>query len=166
MKYKKHVGAFVAIVAGILLLAWMSGGFRERFDQVPIFTGGKDKNNDAIVFNKIKDIAVSMGYKPYDLAWRGAEKYGPIYKSATTVPTKDEFLSQFGGKTTYSQLTGDDKLLVDVLYEYFYGSSSSSPPAGSPASSVPPMTATIPSPCSHSFKSIPGGTMEFRCFDN
>lgn len=40
-------------------------------------------------------------------------------------------------------------------------------PAPSPASSssTQPMTVGIPSPCRPSYKSIPGGSMEFKCYD-
>lgn len=64
--------------------------------------------------------------------------------------------------------TIDDVNFFYWLYVYLFGvpSSSSTPSSPAPAasSSTQPMTVGVPSPCHPSFKSIPGGSLEFKCF--
>lgn len=196
MKLKGRTLAFVAIVAGILLLVWMSGGFREGFTQVPVITkddiqaaGAKQPGSPALQqlmawlntnYPSLTGTFVSSTVMYFYI-------FGTQYSGITTPPSFDDFFNMMAsGYAAYgmSGVTGDELKksylsrgddISDAIYKYYFGTPMptppsttppASPPAGSPASSAPPMTATIPSPCSHSFKSIPGGTMEFRCFDS
>jgi hypothetical protein len=43
--------------------------------------------------------------------------------------------------------------------------SASTNPSPASSSSTQPMTIGVPSPCRNSYKSIPGGSMEFKCFN-
>lgn len=58
-------------------------------------------------------------------------------------------------------------------YVYLFGKPSSASPIAAKTNSTPspasssstqPMTLSVPSPCRPSYKSIPGGSMEFKCF--
>ena len=170
MKLKQRHWILIGILAIILALVRRSGGFREGFNSVPIFKG--DYNTDKPLIDKLTNMAKSVGIKETDEVIRIASNYGSTYTSSTSVPTKDEFVSQVsnGKLTSYSQVTGDDKLSIDVVYSYFYGSSpsistsSSTTPSPASSSSTQPMTLSVPSPCRPSYKSIPGGSMEFKCF--
>jgi hypothetical protein len=51
-------------------------------------------------------------------------------------------------------------------YVYLFGKPGSpSTPSPASSSSTQPMTIGVPSPCRPSYKSIPGGSMEFKCFN-
>ena len=86
--------------------------------------------------------------------------------------------------TTPDAFTGNP--YADIVYQYYYGPSSATPyvappppppstptppppapPTPSPAASMVPSQsspADVPSPCQAGLKSIPGGSMEFKCF--
>ena len=159
MKLKRGDWTLILVVVVVLALVWYSSGFREGFSSVPLPTGSP--TTDQPINDKLNQIATSLGYSGVD-AFRVVADYGPKYTAATSVPTKDEFISQAtnGKITSYSALTGDDKSKADIAYQYFYGST----PSPAASSSTQPMTLPIPSPCRPEYKSIPGGTMEFKCF--
>lgn len=78
-----------------------------------------------------------------------------------------------------------NRIYANAIYNYYFGNPPapvpyvpptppSSPPTTQPSkptpapassSSTQPMTVPIPSPCHPSYKNIPGGSMEFKCFN-
>lgn len=95
-----------------------------------------------------------------------------VYTSLTSTPTQDVFTSQLtGGQfTTFAAAPQMTQQIVTVLYQYFFGPSAtpSTPPTSTPSPSSTPGTtpSSIPSPtsCNPAYTSVPGGTMEYKCF--
>lgn len=170
MKFGQREWTAFTIIVGLLLLLWIGGGFREDMTGVQTLTGNEtvDKPYIDSVINKLESIATSLGYdKGYALdAGKLVQIYSPIYTSATSVPSKDTFVSQISnGKTsTYDKLSSEEKIQVDITYQYFYGNSTATTPVPATSSSTQPMNVGVPTPCRPSYKSIPGGSLEFKCF--
>lgn len=96
----------------------------------------------------------------------------------TTYPSKeplrvDDFLPVVNQGQKPSPQTKDDINLYYWFYVYVFGKPGSSPsipatsstPSPASSSSTQPMTLSVPSPCRPEYKSIPGGSMEFKCFN-
>jgi hypothetical protein len=117
--------------------------------------------------------------------------FGTQYSSVSSPPSFDDFFNMFAnGYTAYgmSGVTGDNlkksyiargDAISDAIYKYYFGTSMPTPPSTKPSpiaaktnpspmpassSSTQPKTVGVPSPCRPSYKSIPGGSMEFKCF--
>lgn len=172
----------VGVVAVVLILAlvFTSRGLRENLTGVQTLTMS-DIQNVTPTYNqvapKLLEINNSMGNTPNVLqaAILQMPQASTIYTNATSTPSKDTFMSQLSGGTyaTFAAAPAVDQQIVSVLYEYFFGSSApaSSPPAPTPTpapSTTPgttPSSTPAPTTCVPAYKSVPGGTMEFKCFN-
>ena len=161
----------VGVLLLILAVVWASGGFREGFSPFPKFgvancPAGSTPNNygtcDLPCPSGTTSLPNGLCRTPIEYGTEDAQppRGPPTSCSSGTLFNGICFMPCDAGYSLVADARGD------VLCQATISGSSSSPPAGSAASQAPPMTATIPSPCQHAFKSIPGGTMEFRCFDN
>lgn len=114
------------------------------------------------------------------------QHYGTIVPSLSGPPNVDDFLRQIittldnGNQDQLEVVYNDYKAglnsstswFSNAIYTYYFGTAPPAPPAppapsisGNTSSTiVPPKKST--SPCYPEFKSIPGGTMEFRCFNS
>lgn len=176
MKLKQRDWVLIGIVVIIIALVWRSGGFKEGMTGVLPLTKSDVDNNTAAaqqVKSKLISIQNSLGYTDVNIG--NSFLYGIVdimQLYPITPPTKDDLAKLFGtkiGLTTYAQMPDEFRHPVDITYQYFNGStpsvpSSSSTPSPASSSSTQPSTIGVPSPCRPSYKSIPGGSMEFKCF--
>lgn len=167
------------IVAVVLILALMftSKGLRENLTGVQTLTAADIQNVTPAynqVASKLLQINSAQGNPPNTVtdAMLEMPSVSTIYTSLTSTPTKDAFMSQLTGgqMTTFAAAPTNYQQIVGLLYEYFFGSSAapSTPPTPTPAPSTPgttPSSTPAPTTCNPAYKSVPGGTMEFKCFN-
>jgi hypothetical protein len=174
MKLKRREWILILVAVGILLLVWLSGGIQEGFTMPSVPSDSDMRSNTPAAQdfrNKLQTIAKSLGYPDPGHAEDLLGLFRTQYQNLPQNTTRDQFISAVsGGQTpTFSQVDNSDKPGVDTAYNYLFGNSSSSSsakltPSPASSSSTQPKTVGIPSPCHPSYKSIPGGSMEFKCF--
>jgi hypothetical protein len=147
---------------------------------IPWPSGTTDSQKQEIIYFNVATF--------YDIA--GGDKFASFVSSLPSSVTPDTVIPQFytwlkanasftGNETFTPTFIGlvkkgqptvntiDDINWFYWLYVYLFGvpsSPSSSTPSPAASSSTQPMTVGIPTPCRPQYKSIPGGSMEFKCF--
>jgi hypothetical protein len=154
----------LAIVA-VLALVWFTGGIREMFQNpmpqptMPTCPQGYNANKDGNCY------FCANGSTNLGMFCDGAGT-----KAATAKPFSCADGGVIQGETCMSCPSGfslgSDKgfpiCVSNSPNPSPMGAKTNPSPAGSP--STQPMTIGVPSPCRSSYKSIPGGSMEFKCF--
>jgi hypothetical protein len=178
MRIRKQTWAILLVLVAVVALVWVSGGMREGFTMPSVPSDSDLRSNTPAAQdfrNKLQTIAKSLGYPDAGHAEDLLGLFRTQYQNLPQNTTRDQFISTLsGGQTpTFSQVDNSDKPGVDTAYNYLFGNPGSSPtlpassstPSPASSSSTQPMTVGVPSPCRNSYKSIPGGSMEFKCFD-
>ncbi len=176
MKLKRREWILILAVVGVLALVWVSGGIREGFDQSANFgtpncpTGSKPNNYGSCdgpcpTGTTTQPDGSCMKQSGYSQMTSGAPQVTPTSCSTGTLFQGACYIPCDPGSTFMADARGDV-----ICQSTISGSSTSSSssakltPTPASSSSTQPKTVGIPAPCRPSYKSIPGGSMEFKCF--
>lgn len=177
MRIRKSVWIAILVILAVVALAWGLGGFREGFDRntatpvLPVCPSGSTAKPDGSCRGQCPS---GETLDPSGFCKDGSNnpkgfppKVAPLGCTSGTnsVIVQDQcYFPCQSGYTVQVDSFGVAMCVPTSTPSPVTGTTNPSPsPASSP--STQPMTIGVPSPCRNSYKSIPGGSMEFKCFN-